>query len=429
MKAQDLKTALKYFGANRLGLEQQDLKFWFVQRPIPGTVGERSARERLKTELLNSPQKEKYLFIGHRGSGKSTELNQLATEIADKFSTIRLSVVQTTGRSHNLEYEDLLLATIIQVHRQSIQNQWLPTPLAHLADGWGQRLKNFWTTRIAGIGLSPNAVSGSISLQLETLLGELEVGLQQSPKTRDDLKEEVNRRTQEFIEILNYIVEEVEKHTKKQLLIIIEDLDKVDQAAATVIFRDYTSLLRAPNAYMIYTFPIALRYSSDYGAITTQFTKYYVLPNFLVNHPKNKPSAAEPSGIAILEKLVLNRLEANLIEPAALRLVIEQSGGVPLWVVRLMQTAINNAIAAGNTLVTNADVLAAVHILRRELRAPLSRTDFQTLKQRRADQFLYSDEDERRVLYNGSLIEYENGDQWCDAHPILWELLENIPND
>lgn len=289
MKAQDLATALKYFGSHRLGLEGQNLKDWFVQRPILGSIGERSARERLKTELLNSSQKEKYLFIGHRGSGKSTELNQLAGEITDKFQTIRLSVVQSTGRSHNLEYEDLLLATIIQVHRQCIKNGWLPTPIASAADDWAQKLKNFWTTRVAGVNLGQNNLELSLGLQIETLLGELEVGIQQSPKTREEMKADVNSRTQEFIEILNYIVEVAEAKTKKKLLIIIEDLDKVDQAAATVIFRDYTSLLRAPNAYMIYTFPIALRYSSDYGAITTQFTKYFVLPNFFGQSSKAQP--------------------------------------------------------------------------------------------------------------------------------------------
>ncbi len=89
MKAQDLRTALNYFSTSRLGLDGQNLTQWFVQRPVPGRVGESSARERLKAELLNSNQKEKYLFIGHRGSGKSTELNHLASEIENTFLTIR----------------------------------------------------------------------------------------------------------------------------------------------------------------------------------------------------------------------------------------------------------------------------------------------------------------------------------------------------
>jgi hypothetical protein len=49
------------------------------------------------------------------------------------------------------------------------------------------------------------------------------------------------------------------------------------------------------------------------------------------------------------------------------------------------------------------------------------------LQQRRADHRLTSDDENQILLYKGALVEYRNhkdGQPWCDAHPILWDVLK-----
>ncbi len=85
MKAINLEQVLRFFDPTK-PLTGQALNDWFVSR-------ERSPRQRLKISLthqFNEPQK--VLLVGHRGSGKSTELNKLVEEIKDRFHVVGFNV-------------------------------------------------------------------------------------------------------------------------------------------------------------------------------------------------------------------------------------------------------------------------------------------------------------------------------------------------
>ncbi|MEZ4676029.1 MAG: hypothetical protein R2932_17525 [Caldilineaceae bacterium] len=55
--------------------------------------------------------------------------------------------------------------------------------------------------------------------------------------------------------------------------------------------------------------------------------------------------------------------------------------------------------------------------------ATLSRAEWHLLKECRASRKLSNEPELQRLLYKGALIEYANGVQWSDVHPVLWELL------
>jgi hypothetical protein len=60
----------------------------------------------------------KVLFTGHRGSGKSTELNKLATMLEDKFFIVRFSILRTLN-PQDMTYVDLLLALATSLFKQA----------------------------------------------------------------------------------------------------------------------------------------------------------------------------------------------------------------------------------------------------------------------------------------------------------------------
>lgn len=408
---------MKYFGQDRLGLEGQDLQLWFVERPLH--PNEARERDKLCAALRDSTEPDKFLFVGHRGSGKSTELNKLSVELQNEFQAIRFSVVDVTGRISNLEIEDLMLTIAVQVTQQCIAAKLAPRPMLDAPREGMASFGQWWRNLMTGarIDLGPELEG---SLELDVILGKLQVGMKQSTSTRDLIKEAIQRRMPELVAYLNQIIKIAEQNSGKRLLVIVEDIDKLDEQSATDIFKNHTASLLAPNANMVYTFPIALRYSDHYANIYKQFSNEFILPNFLA-YEKN--GSQNPVHLAALRQIVLNRLEAHLIEPAALNALVPASGGIPNWLMRLMLNATNNARARNQTTISEADVTAAINHLRRELRAPLSRTDLETLTKRHQDHELTNDDIERRLLYNSSLIEYVNGDQWCDAHPALWSIL------
>lgn len=176
---------------------------------------------------------------------------------------------------------------------------------------------------------------------------------------------------------------------------------------------------------MIFTFPNALRFSDHFDTIKRDFAGCEVFPNIALRHPDGTP---DPAGSESLGRLILARLEEKLADPEALDLLIQASGGQFTSLIFLVQSA---AVAAKARScppehLTGADAKLAVQLLRRDLVGPLSRQDYATLRARHADRRLTNEPEERRLLYNGTLLEYGDGQPWCDAHPVLWQLLEQM---
>lgn len=136
MKAQDLRQTLRNFNPNEPLSSEDELRLWYVERP-------RSPRMRLKILLETTPEPQKILFIGHRGSGKSTELNKLAEELEASFHTIGFNVLEITGRT-SPQYEDLMLAISSKVTRYCIEQGLLPKPLVEAVEGGLQELHDWW---------------------------------------------------------------------------------------------------------------------------------------------------------------------------------------------------------------------------------------------------------------------------------------------
>jgi energy-coupling factor transporter ATP-binding protein EcfA2 len=416
MRANTLKQVVLNFDP-REPLSGDKLASWFVAR-------NKSPRERLKIALTIEAKPQKVLLIGHRGSGKTTELNKLSEEVKEHFHIIGFNVLDITGRT-NLEYEDLMLAISTQVTRDCIRNGLINRPLsAPVRKGW-EDLRDWWRQVVAGTELSQTAAEAEIGVQLSTLLGQIELGVSQSSLTREALKDQINRQMPDLIKRLNWVIEQAEAGDRKRLLIVVEGLDKVDFDSALSIFQGHGTTITKPSATMIYTFPILLHHSHYYNAIEANFSSFCFLPNLVTRDVNGAPNTA---GRDTLRNLVLARMEERLIEPDALDLIIEANGGVPVRLVSLMRAASLFALERDERAnrITCDDVREAVRELRTSMSKALTREDLQVLRARHKDRKLTNDAAEQRLLYNGSLIDYSHasGEMWCDAHPALWPLLE-----
>ncbi|HNS02960.1 MAG TPA: hypothetical protein PKM78_11335 [Anaerolineae bacterium] len=412
MKAINLAQVVEYFDPKEI-LRGQHLRHWFVQRT--GTP-----RQRLRIALQTQRDPQKILFVGHRGAGKSTELNKLAEEIQDSFHIIGFDALTVTGRS-TMRYEDLMLALSTQVTRQCIDQGLIGRPASEpLREGW-QSLADWWRRTVAGFSLgTPGEVETMASLS--TLLGEIEIGVSQSAFTRDQLNAFVDREMPELVRRLNWVIGQAQQHLNpKRLLLVVEGLDKVDLEAARHIFRDHAPTITALQAVMIYTFPLALRYSDDYQIVRRSFDRDVYLPNFPLRHPDG---AEDEQDRDLVGQIALNRMEASLVDEAALQHMAVASGGIPAELVKLVNNAALYALERNGDAIGMNDARNAVRDLRRELAANLTLAEWRLLKTRHGDRKLSNEPEVQQLLYKGALIEYSNDVQWCDVQPALWSLLE-----
>jgi len=107
------------------------------------------------------------------------------------------------------------------------------------------------------------------------------------------------------------------------------------------------------------------------------------------------------------------------------------SGGQLSSLVFLVQHAAVAALARRTPpeQITAADAKKALEALQTLLSPQLSRQAWATLRARHADRQLTNEEAERNLLYNGTLLEYGDGQPWCDVHPALWALMDTVTVD
>lgn len=414
VRAQDLAEAIRFFDP-RKPLTGAELSYWFIER-------QDTPRHRLEAFLRTQLEPVKLLFIGPRGSGKTTELNKLAEALTDRFHAVGVSALDVTGRT-NLNYIDLMLAVSTQVTQYAIAGKLLRRPLSKPLRNGLEDLQAWWNRLVAGLEFRPADAEASVQVRLSFLMAQVEAGVKQSAITRQQLNEQLDLRMPELIQRLDWVIEQIERRGERRLLLVIEGLDKVDLEAAQSIFRDRAATITAPRSAAIFTFPNALRFSDDFDTIRRNFAACEVFPNFALRRRDGTP---DPDGPPALRRLVLARLEDRLIDRDALDLLVQASGGQLTSLVTLAQSTavIAQARRQPPERLTSSDAELAVNLLRRDLVGPLSRQDYATLCARHADRRLTNEPQERRLLYNGALLEYGNGEPWCDVHPVLWHLLE-----
>jgi hypothetical protein len=418
MRAANLTQLLSYFALERTGLHGQNLRLWFIDRPT-------SPRRRLRQSLLEArrhQRAEKMLLVGHRGCGKSTELNQLVSELGDEYLALNFDLLLNAGRT-TIGYEDLMLALATQVIRFCIDNKLFGRPLSDPLNEVMSNVKDWWLRLIAGLEIR---TAGGVSTyaELTTLLGELQLGVSQSSLTREQIRDRVNQQMPELIRRVNLVVGEAQRTLgERRLLIIIEGLDKIDLESARNIFRDHAPTITSIDASTIFTFPLALRHADDYQQVRNTFEqKVRVLHNFAPRHPDGAPNRDE---IDLLKSLVLKRAEERLIEADALDFLVEICGGIPSHLIQLVQNAVLFARQRNERTenITLVDAKAAAKEMRDEMIIGLSNQEWDLLWARRQDHAPVNEPAMQKLFYKSALVEYTNDEPWCDVHPLLWSIL------
>ncbi len=317
-----------------------------------------------------------------------------------------------------------MLAISTQVTRKCVEASLVNQPvLEPVRQKWNDILE-WWHRAVAGQRFTPHP-EVELGTKLNLLLIELEAGIRQSSETRQAIKDQVSLQMPELIRHLDWIIQQAEASLQKQLLLIVEGLDKVDLASATTMFLHQAATLVAPTVTIIYTFPVALRYSADFNNIRANFDRIEALPN-ITTHSQGGQS--DQQGLNVLRTLVLNRMEERLVQSEALRLLIAASGGIPTSLVFLIQNAALYALTRDEhaDTILRQDAQDAIIKLREQLIPALTASDWRVLQERHCDYRLTSDADNQILLNKGALMEYpgDTGQPWCDAHPALWDLLQ-----
>lgn len=319
-------------------LNDNNLEAFFVE-----TDKARDPHQKTRQNILDALDNEntRLLFYGHRGCGKSTELNKFIKENHDQFLIVNFSVHQEMSPVA-VRAEDLILVIAERVLSAAndagiLINDEKLDKVRYFFSEITQTDKNANDSTIeAGAGIKTD---DSFFGKILGLFVQLKAEIKYNVHGEETRVSKLRKRPADLLAYTNILLEAVKNKlpANKRLLVIIEDLDKLDIKMAREIFVNNVSLLTGISASIIYTIPVFLFHSSDLGSFRHSFDDAIPLPMIKTWEP---PSTKADAGFEKVKEIVLKRVDEKLIEKAALDYLIENTGGVLRHVFEVLQTTV-----------------------------------------------------------------------------------------
>jgi len=321
-------------------LERSELNDFFVETTA-GRDPERGLRHILKMKLEDDAGDEiKLLVYGHGGCGKSTELVKLVDEISGSYFCVPFSVRNEMNLTE-VRAEDIVLIMMEQLMEKSkeLGLQVDEDDLKPVLDFFAETTVTEADGREAEVsaGASAGAGTGVFSSLLKLLVefkGEIKLSSQRS-QTK---VAKIRTRPGELLDSARLLVNSVNNAlpADKQLLLIVEDLDKLDIASAHEVFIKNVNILAGVPGSVIYTIPIFTFHSNEAGILRGKFSADIALPMIKTMHMDGTERAA---GFEIVKEILYRRIDPSVIEEDAIDLLIEKTGGVLQHAFEVLHTA------------------------------------------------------------------------------------------
>lgn len=407
-RATNLSEVFQIFTPNKPLATKEELDAFFIER-------DHDPLQKLEINLRQTKEKIKVLFTGHHGNGKSTELNRLAANMENEFFIVKFSITESLNFA-DLNYIDILLVCMLKLLHKAIEER------VKINEGILEHVFNWLHYEITEEVVIIPSEEISLSSKLNFFVGKMEGKIRQEEFTRETLRKKITPKLSELIGKINLTIPEIEEKTKKSVLIIVDDIEKVDLEKAQHLFFQHGESLSNINSIIIYTFPIALRYSDDFPLVVKTFHKHFILPNVTVLDKQGSPL---PQSYEALTDVILKRAEEQLFTKDAIKHAIRLSGGLMIELIRLIQDAAINALLDKKQMIDVVDITKAANEIRRDYQVMLRPEQYNLLNRINEDKEKkpVNEEVVRSCLHNLSLLEYRNDEVWVDVHPIVKPLL------
>jgi hypothetical protein len=369
------------------------------------------------------------LFSGLPGSGKSTELKRLVEKLQQPsskgpFVPVMINAEEVIDLSNPIDIPDILASIVYAAERKVLEIEGAD-PRKALSDGY---LRRFWEflnrtefeLKTAGVSLKGE----NLGLPIDA---ELSVEMKNRPSLRERIRSIISEKLTTFLKEIHNELEGLNLRIKKRgyqsLVIIFDSLEKLRGMNANYsevidsaerLFGNEAPHMQLP-VHVIYTVPPVL-------LSRTSIKDINFMPMIkLYNQGDTTPF---PPGLDTVRELIRRRIpDAVLAE--LLGRIIQQSGGYPRELIRLLQAVLR----------VNPDSL------------PISEDEFERIFQEVSDDFSrfipttsfpwlarvfvsglleIEDEEQRRLidkmLSSNGILRYLNTKEWFDLHPAVRNL-------
>lgn len=362
-----------------------------------------------------------FLLLGHKGCGKSTELNRLAANFGELGYPVKTIVCSMDLDLFNMVYSDLFI--LLGEALLEIADEYHCNISRDILD----EILNFWdeetqvvTIQEAGelaVEAGASAETPGILANILKLFAKMKADLKYSEETRQEYRKRISFHSSEWIELLSKVAEEIKRKTEgKHPIIIFEDLDKLNPEDAWKVFYDYAAVLSGMPFPVIYTFPIGLSYDPKFSAMESYFTTK-TLPMIKIETIDGNPFL---DGIHVIEKIVEKRAKLSLFEKDVLEYFIQSTGGSLRDLFHAINAAAKRAVRRRSDTISMEDAERALEEQKTSLTRRIEKKDYDFLLN------IYNGNREQiedkemllKALQASVVLEY-NGKRWHNVHPLV----------
>ena len=374
-------------------------------------VGQLLGVDVVERSLREPPVRGYYLFFGHRGSGKSTELRNLRNQFhhANLFHVVFADAAVDLD-VHNLRYQDILLHLAARLAEQlSAASRGIdPIHLEPLYDWFTERVEKREETRQfaqeskAGMEAAPSVPF------LAKVFGSISVAFKTNASYKQELRLVLQNYFADFADAFNRLVAIAEETLGQRLLFVIDGTDRLHGEDAAAFFRTDVYQLQQVKGLFIYCAPIHLAYEG--GRAAQDFDKLFHLPMVKV---ENEDGSRNEEGLRVMRRMLGLRADSSLFDAGVADHLVRTSGGHPRELLRLLRDAFSHA---ENERFDCTSASRAVRSLASHYRRFLNPEDYRVLASVDAGIDVGA-EDANRLLYELALLEYN--DFYRRSHPVV----------
>ena len=366
------------------------------------------------------------LLLGHRGCGKSTELNRMSERLAADGYYVKTINCSMDLDLFNIVYSDLfiLMGEALLQMAEELECQ--------IEDNVLENIKNFWiegTETVVAQEIGTASLETGMSVGTKGILAgilnifaKIKTDLKFNEETRKEYRRKISVRSSEWIGILGQVAEEIARKTDgKRPIIIFEDLDKLNPEDAWRVFYNYAAILSGMKFPVIYTFPIGLSYDARFSALESYFiTK--TLPMIKIATIDSQPFG---EGINIIRDIVKKRASSALFEEKVLERLIQFTGGSLRDLFHVINASAKRANRRESESISMEDAERALEEIKTSLTRRIEEKDYTFLLN------IYNGNKERiedkemllKMLQASVVLEY-NGKRWHNVHPLVIKFFE-----
>lgn len=366
------------------------------------------------------------LLLGHRGCGKSTELNRMSERlVADGYH------VKTINCSMDLDLFNIVYSDLFILMGEALL-QIAEELDCQIEDKVLENIKNFWSegteTVVARESMAASLETGisvgtkGIFAGILNIFAKIKTDLKFNEETRKEYRKKISIRSSEWITILGQVAEAIARKTVgRRPIIIFEDLDKLNPEDAWRVFYNYAAILSGMKFPVIYTFPIGLSYDARFSALESYFiTK--TLPMIKIAAIDNQPFE---EGINIIRDIVEKRASSALFEERVLERLIQYTGGSLRDLFHVINASAKRANRRESETISIEDAERALEEVKTSLTRRIEEKDYTFLLNiYNGNKELIEDKEMLLKMLQASVVLEYNGKRWHNVHPLVIKFFE-----